>query len=82
MIIYDLATNVCEGAHEMTMVSTTREMILDGSLDAIEFRGQLHDGHLRVEGLLADQAIKPETVSAHGLRRGRSPWALGRLGLS
>ena len=40
----------------MSAVAGTREMILDGAFDAIEFRGELDDdGELVLEGLLADQ---------------------------
>lgn len=38
----------------MAVATETREMIVEGELDAIEFRGRLEDG-LVLEGLLADQ---------------------------
>jgi PAS domain-containing protein len=38
----------------MAVATATREQILDGSFDTIEFRGELQDG-LVLEGLLADQ---------------------------
>jgi len=34
----------------------TREMILAGDYDKIEFRGEIQNGHLVVEGILADQS--------------------------
>jgi hypothetical protein len=34
----------------------TSTMILDGDFDKIDFRGELVDGHLVAQGILADQA--------------------------
>ena len=34
----------------------TREMIMDGDFETIEFRGEIQNGHLVVEGILADQS--------------------------
>jgi PAS domain-containing protein len=40
----------------MVVMEGTREMILDGAFDSIEFRGELSDGgELALQGLLADQ---------------------------
>jgi PAS domain-containing protein len=33
----------------------TREMILEGDFEKIEFRGDINDGHLHLKGILADQ---------------------------
>ncbi|MDQ6803963.1 MAG: PAS domain-containing protein [Actinomycetota bacterium] len=45
----------------MGVITGTRELIVDGELDSIEFRGELRDGRLALEGLLADQAAIDET---------------------
>jgi PAS domain-containing protein len=39
----------------MSVAMETRERILDGEFEGIEFRGQLEDGKLELEGLLSDQ---------------------------
>jgi PAS domain-containing protein len=36
--------------------TATREMILDADFEKIDFRGELSDGHLVLEGVLADQS--------------------------
>jgi PAS domain-containing protein len=36
--------------------TATSEMILDGDFERIEFRGDLSDGHLVLDGILADQS--------------------------
>jgi PAS domain-containing protein len=39
----------------MTTALATRELILDAEFDRIRFEGRLEDGHLVLEGVLADQ---------------------------
>jgi len=36
--------------------TATSEMILQGDFEKIDFRGDLHDGHLVLDGVLADQS--------------------------
>lgn len=46
----DISTVLPVGTH------ATREMILGGDFENIEFRGEIQNGHLVVEGILADQS--------------------------
>jgi PAS domain-containing protein len=43
-----------------TNPATAKKMIAEGKLDGIQFRASLVDGHLVLEGLLADQAALDE----------------------
>jgi hypothetical protein len=39
----------------MTTALATRELILDAEFDRIRFEGRIEDGHLVLDGVLADQ---------------------------